>query len=355
MGGGDDRPRGRSCVGTVQPVHRLLVTGGAGFVGANFVRHVVERTEAHVTVLDKLTYAASPEALADLPQGRVELVTGDITDAALVDTLLCRLTGPDDALVHFAAESHNDTSLRDPGLFVQTNVVGTFVLLEAARRHDVRLHHVSTDEVYGELSLEDPARFTEETAYRPSSPYSATKAGADHLVRAWVRSFGVRATLSNCSNTYGPWQHIEKFVPRQVTTLLEGGRAKVYGTGEHVRDWIHAQDHASAVLAVLERGRIGETYLVGADGQASNLEVVRALLELLGRSTDDVDHVADRAGHDLRYALDASRLRTELGWEPAHQDLRTGLAATIDWYREHRDWWAPKKGAVEAAYAERGQ
>ncbi|WP_122260870.1 dTDP-glucose 4,6-dehydratase [Ornithinimicrobium cerasi] len=336
-------------------MRRLLVTGGAGFIGSNFVHHVVDRTDAHVIVLDKLTYAASPEALAGLPGERVRLVEGDVTDARLVDELVGELTGEDDALVHFAAESHNDNSLDDPWPFVQTNVVGTFTLLEAVRRHGVRLHHVSTDEVYGDLALDDPGRFTESTPYRPSSPYSASKAGADHLVRAWVRSFGVRATLSNCSNNYGPWQHVEKFIPRQVTNLLAGGRVKLYGSGENVRDWIHAEDHSSAVLAILDRGQVGRTYLVGADGERSNLQVVRLILGLLGHDPDDFDHVVDRAGHDLRYAIDPTRTRTELGWEPAYPSFEEGLARTIDWYREHEDWWAPKKAAVEAAYASKGQ
>ncbi len=336
-------------------MQRILVTGGAGFIGSNFVHYLVEHTDAHVTVLDRLTYAASPEALEGLPADRVELVVGDVTDAALVGELVGALTGPDDAVVHYAAESHNDNSLRDPGPFVQTNIVGTFVLLEAVRAHGVRLHHISTDEVYGDLELDDPERFTEHTAYRPSSPYSASKAGADHLVRAWVRSFGVRATISNCSNNYGPWQHIEKFIPRQITNVLTGGRPKVYGAGANVRDWIHAADHSSAVWTILQRGQIGATYLIGADGEKSNLEVVRAVLRLCGRDSEDFDFVTDRAGHDLRYAIDATRLRTELGWEPTYRDFEAGLAATVDWYREHRSWWEPAKDEVEAGYAAQGQ
>ncbi|MGC5585133.1 dTDP-glucose 4,6-dehydratase [Ornithinimicrobium sp. W1665] len=333
----------------------LLVTGGAGFIGSNFVHHVVEHTDARVVVLDALTYAASREALAGLPQDRVELVVGDITDAALVDRLVGGLTGEDDAVVHFAAESHNDNSLNDPSPFIRTNITGTFTLLEAVRRHGVRFHHVSTDEVYGDLALDDPARFTETTAYRPSSPYSASKASADHLVRAWVRSFGVAATLSNCSNNYGPWQHVEKFIPRQVTNLLAGGRVKLYGSGANVRDWIHADDHSSAVLTILEKGTVGETYLVGADGEKSNLEVVRLVLELMGRDPEDFDHVADRPGHDLRYAIDPTKLRTQLGWVPRFTSFEEGLARTIDWYAAHEDWWGPKKAAVEAAYATQGQ
>jgi dTDP-glucose 4,6-dehydratase len=330
---------------------RLLVTGGAGFIGSNFVRHVVEHTDARVTVLDKLTYAASPEALTDLPADRVELVVGDISDAATVEPLVAA----HDTVVHLAAESHNDNSLDDPEPFIRTNVVGTYVLLEAVRRAGARFHHVSTDEVYGDLELDDPKRFTEDTPYRPSSPYSAAKAGSDHLVRAWVRSFGVRATISNCSNNYGPWQHVEKFIPRQVTEVLEGRRPRLYGDGRQVRDWIHVDDHSSALLTVLERGRIGETYLVGADGERSNVQVARALLRLMGRPEDDYELVADRAGHDQRYAIESGKLRLELGWRPRFADFEQGLADTIEWYSAHRDWWGPHKQATEAAYAAKGQ
>ncbi|CAN5398043.1 dTDP-glucose 4,6-dehydratase [soil metagenome] len=334
---------------------RILVTGGAGFIGANFVHHLIEHTDAQVTVLDKLTYAASPLALEQLPPDRVQMVVGDVCDAPLVETLVGELTGSEDAVAHFAAESHNDNSLRDPSPFIQTNLVGTFVLLEAVRRHDVRLHHISTDEVYGDLALDDPTRFTQDSAYRPSSPYSATKAGADHLVRAWVRSFGVRATISNCSNNYGPWQHIEKFIPRQITNVLDGRRPKVYGAGANVRDWIHVADHSSAVWRIVRNGAIGETYLIGADGERSNLDIVRTLLRLCHRDPDEIDFVTDRPGHDLRYAIDPSRLRAELGWEPTYNDLDTGLATTIDWYREHQDWWRTIKAEVESQYAAQGQ
>jgi dTDP-glucose 4,6-dehydratase len=332
-------------------VTRLLVTGGAGFIGSNFVHHVVNNTDAGVTVLDKMTYAASRESLEVLPSDRVELIEGDIVDATLVD----KLFSDHEAAVHFAAESHNDNSLHDPSPFVQTNIVGTFTLLEAARKHDVRLHHVSTDEVYGDLELDDPKRFTEDTPYQPSSPYSATKAGSDHLVRAWVRSFGVPATISNCSNNYGPWQHIEKFIPRQITNVIDGVRPKLYGSGENVRDWIHADDHSSAVLTILEKGRIGETYLIGADGEKNNLEVVRLILTLMGQPADAFDHVTDRAGHDLRYAIDSGKLRSELGWLPQFGDFESGLANTIEWYQARQDWWRPHKDATEAAYAAKGQ
>lgn len=330
---------------------RLLVTGGAGFIGSNFVHYVVENSDAHVTVLDKLTYAASRQSLAGLPADRVELVVGDIADAQVVDGLVSRA----DAVVHYAAESHNDNSLNDPTPFVHTNLIGTFTLLEAVRRHDVRYHHISTDEVYGDLELGDPARFNESTPYNPSSPYSSTKAGSDLLVRAWVRSFGVRATISNCSNNYGPWQHIEKFIPRQITNLVDGVRPKLYGAGLNVRDWIHADDHSSAVWTILDRGRIGETYLIGADGERNNLETVRLILRLMGHDENDFDHVVDRAGHDLRYAIDSTKLRTELGWRPSFEDFEAGIAATIQWYRDNEAWWRPNKAVTEAMYASQGQ
>jgi dTDP-glucose 4,6-dehydratase len=329
----------------------LLVTGGAGFIGSNFVHHVVTNTDLSVTVLDKLTYAASRESLAELPEDRVELVVGDVADPALVDTLFAA----HGSVVHFAAESHNDNSLDDPAPFIQTNIVGTFTLLEAARKHDVRLHHVSTDEVYGDLALDDPKRFTEDTPYNPSSPYSASKAGSDHLVRAWVRSFGVRATISNCSNNYGPWQHVEKMIPRWVTNLIDGVPPKVYGDGLNVRDWIHADDHSSAVLAILDTGRYGETYLIGADGERNNLQVATAILQHFGRSADDIEFVTDRAGHDRRYAIESGKLRAELGWAPRYQDFESGLADTITWYQQHEDWWRPAKRATEAFYATKGQ
>ena len=330
----------------------IIVTGGCGFIGSNFVHHVVrEHPGVRVTVLDKLTYAGNPENVAGLPGDRVELVVGDICDAEL----LGRVVPGHDAIVHFAAESHNDNSIADPEPFVRTNVVGTYRLLEACRRFGVRYHHVSTDEVYGDLALDDPARFTEETPYRPSSPYSSTKASSDMLVRAWHRTYGVRATISNCSNNYGPYQHVEKFIPRQITNILDGVRPKLYGDGRNVRDWIHAEDHSSAVWEILTRGRIGETYLVGADGERDNITVLRDILRLMGRPEDDFDWVRDRPGHDRRYAIDPSKLRRELGWRPRHTDFASGLAETIQWYRDNEAWWRPAKEATERKYAEQGQ
>lgn len=339
----------------------IIVTGGAGFIGSNFVHYVVNNhPEVHVTVLDKLTYAGNKENLAGLPEDRVKLVVGDICDKELVDKLVQNA----DAVVHYAAESHNDNSLRNPDPFIQTNIVGTSVLIEACTKYNVRFHHVSTDEVYGDLPLredlpghgEGPGeKFTPESPYKPSSPYSSSKASSDLLVRAWVRSFGLKATISNCSNNYGPYQHIEKFIPRQITNILSGIRPKLYGTGKNVRDWIHTNDHSSAVWKILNEGKIGETYLIGADGEKNNKEVLELILKLMGQPADAYDQVKDRQGHDLRYAIDASKLRNELGWEPQYTNFEEGLKATIDWYTNHREWWQDQKAAVEAKYAKKGQ
>ena len=333
----------------------LIVTGGAGFVGSNFVHYVVTHTDYSVTVLDALTYAGNEANLEGLPEDRVHLVVGDVADREATRALVESLDPETDAVVHFAAESHNDRSLSDPAVFVRSNIVGTFALLEAVREFGVRLHHVSTDEVYGDLPLEVERRFTEESPYRPSSPYSATKASSDLLVRAWTRSFGVRSTISICSNNYGPRQHVEKFIPRQITNLLDGVRPRLFGDGANVRDWIHVDDHSSAVLAILERGRIGETYLVGAKCERSNREVARVILEAFGRDGDDIDFVADRPGHDVRYALDARRLEDALGWRPRHRDFDAGIRETIEWYRENEQWWRASKAATEATYAKNEQ
>lgn len=333
----------------------VIVTGGAGFIGSNFVHYLVANTDARVTVLDKLTYAGNAANLDGLPEDRVSLVQGDIADPVIVNEVFSQLDPEQDAVVHYAAESHNDNSLNDPRPFLDTNIIGTYTLLEAARKYNVRFHHISTDEVYGDLELDDPNKFTEHTPYNPSSPYSSTKAGSDLLVRAWVRSFGVRATISNCSNNYGPRQHIEKFIPRQITNLIDGIRPRLYGEGLNVRDWIHADDHSSAVLAILEKGQIGETYLIGADGEKNNREVVELILEAFGRERNDFDHVNDRPGHDLRYAIDYSRLREELGWAPKFQDFEAGIRDTIQWYRDNEVWWRGAKAETEAKYAKSGQ
>ena len=336
---------------------RILVTGGAGFIGSNFVhRTLLTKPETEVTVLDSMTYAANP---ANLPEG-VELVRGDVCDRQLVNTLTQRA----DVVVHFAAESHNDNSLNDPSPFIHTNFIGTYTLLEAARKYDIRFHHVSTDEVYGDLPLredlpghgEGPGeKFTAETKYNPSSPYSSTKAASDLIVKAWVRSFGVKATISNCSNNYGPYQHIEKFIPRQITNILSGIKPKLYGEGKNVRDWIHTNDHSSGVWTILTKGQIGETYLIGADGEKNNKEVLELILKEMGQPADAYDHVTDRAGHDLRYAIDASKLRDELGWKPEFTNFEAGLKETIKWYTDNQDWWKSENEAVEANYAKTQQ
>ena len=331
---------------------KLLVTGGAGFIGANFV-HLTLRDypDYFVTVLDALTYAGNVNSLAGLDPERFNLVEGNICDAELVD----KLVSEHDVVVHFAAESHNDNSLNDPYPFIHTNLIGTFTILEAVRKHEKKLHHISTDEVYGDLELDDPAKFTPETPYNPSSPYSASKAGSDLLVRAWVRSFGIHATISNCSNNYGPYQHVEKFIPRQITNVLLGEMPKLYGAGENVRDWIHVDDHNSAVHAILERGKSGETYLIGANGEVDNKTVLEAILEGMGKPKDWYEHVSDRPGHDMRYAIDSSKLRTELGWEPKYTDFSSGLRATIKWYIDNELWWKPLKEATEKKYQKLGR
>jgi dTDP-glucose 4,6-dehydratase len=329
----------------------MLVTGGAGFIGANFVRETVaNRPDIEVTVVDALNYAANRASLEPV-QASISLVEGSIADEALTD----RLVGAADVVVNFAAESHNDNSLDNPRPFLESNVIGTWNLLEAARKHGTRVHHVSTDEVFGDLELDDPSRFDENTRYNPSSPYSATKASADLLVRAWVRSFKVNATISNCSNNYGPLQHVEKFIPRQITNILLGVKPKLYGSGTNVRDWIHVLDHNSAVQTIIDRGRLGETYLIGAECEVDNLTIVKTLLAIMGKPQDWFDFVNDRPGHDMRYAINPSKLMTELDWRPGYQDLASGLEQTVAWYSDNRSWWEPVKAATEKKYASIGR
>lgn len=334
---------------------KLLVTGGAGFIGSNFVHYTLRnRPEYDMVVLDKLTYAGNTANLP-LENSKLTFVEGDICDAKLVD----KLVSETDIVVHFAAESHNDNSIRDPRPFIDTNIIGTFNILEAVRKHDKRLHHISTDEVFGDLELDDPNRFTEETPYNPSSPYSASKAGSDHLVRAWIRTFGLKATISNCSNNYGPRQHIEKFIPRQITNILSGIKPKLYGTGEQVRDWIHVDDHNEAVHLIIDKSLIGETWIIGADNDhVNNKAVIEMICELMGKGSDWYDHVNDRPGHDMRYAMDSSKLRRELGWTPQYTDqdgMKNGLLQTIEWYKNNESWWQAEKTAIEEAYAKQGQ
>jgi dTDP-glucose 4,6-dehydratase len=324
----------------------MLVTGGAGFIGANFVRQTVaNRPDTKVTVVDSLSYAANRASLAPV-EDKIDLIVGSIADEVLAD----KLVQANDVVVNYAAESHNDNSLNDPRPFLESNVIGAWNLLEAARKHGTRLHHVSTDEVFGDLELDDPSRFDENTRYNPSSPYSATKASADLLVRAWIRSFQVRATISNCSNNYGPLQHVEKFIPRQITNILLGIKPKLYGAGTNVRDWIHVWDHNAAVQAILDDGRVGETYLIGAECEVGNLTIVQTLLKIMGKPQDWFDFVTDRPGHDMRYAINPAKLTAELGWHPRYADLESGLEATVAWYSDNRAWWKGVKAETEKKY-----
>lgn len=330
---------------------KLLVTGGAGFIGSNFVHYTLKNHPDHkVTVIDALTYAGNKESLAPAAD-KIEFVKGNICDKDLMD----KLVADTDIVVHFAAESHVDNSLNDPSPFISSNIIGTYTILEAVRKHAKRLHHISTDEVFGDLALGAADKFDEQTAYDPSSPYSASKASSDHLVRAWVRSFGIKATISNCANNYGPYQHVEKLIPRQITNILLGVKPKLYGVGENVREWTHVNDHNSAVYLIIEKGKNGETYLIGSGDERSNKEIVETILELMGKAKDDYELVSDRPGHDLRYSNNSSKLRGELGWDPKFENLRDGLAATIDWYKENKAWWGPQKSKTEAKYKNQGR
>lgn len=307
---------------------RVLVTGGAGFIGSNFVHRTIEmRPDVDIVVLDGLTYAGRMSNLEGA-LNRIEFIEGNILNVELVD----RLVSSVDLVVHFAAESHNDNSLATPRPFVETNVVGTFNLIQACVKHEVKFHHISTDEVFGDLPLDGLEKFTHETPYNPSSPYSSTKASSDLLVRAWVRSFGLKATISNCSNNYGPRQHEEKFIPRTIILASNGVRPKLYGDGSNVRDWIHVDDHNDGVWAVIEKGRVGQTYLLGASCERSNLQVVKTVLDLLGLPEDFIEFVADRPGHDLRYSVDASKAISELGWTPRYSSFELGVAPLVDQY-----------------------
>lgn len=346
------------------PMQHILVTGGAGFIGSNFVHYIANHHEhTYVTVLDALTYAGSLNNLYDLPpsfaNNHYQFIHGDIRDQTLVNSLLDpkhtqHHVPPIDTIVHFAAESHNDHAIENANPFLDTNIYGTYVLLEAARKFDIRFHHISTDEVYGDLPLTSTHHFTEESPYRPSSPYSASKAASDHLVRAWHRTYGLRTTISNCGNNYGARQHIEKFIPRQITNLLCGLPAKLYGNGTSVRDWIHVDDHCDAIWRILTCGTIGETYLIGAHCELSNREILTMLLELLDCDERCVEYVAPRPGEDIRYSLNTSKIEQTLNWNAQYTNIRQGLQETIDWYRNHRTIWEQEKNAVETHYAQSG-
>jgi len=327
---------------------QILITGGAGFIGSNFARFVSRNHPNHtLIVLDKLTYAGN---LKNLEGIICEFMRGDVCDRELVDSLVSR----SDIVVHFAAETHNDNSLENQDLFLKTNIDGTYSVLHAVRKHDKRLHHISTDEVFGDLPLDSAEKFTPQSPYNPSSPYSASKAASDLLVKAWTRSFGVRASISICGNNYGPRQHIEKFIPRQITNILTGIKPKLYGAGQNVRSWMHVEDHCRAIWEIIERGETGKTYIAGADCELSNVKVLKMILKLMDKPADWFDFVSDRAGHDRKYAIDnASTL--ELGWKPRYTDFERGLQETIEWYALNKDFWIADKETVEAKYSLKGQ
>jgi dTDP-glucose 4,6-dehydratase len=327
----------------------ILITGGAGFIGSNFVRYLIRATpNLNLVTLDALTYAGSLENLRGLlDESRHTFIQGDICDAALVEKILCEREI--DAIVHFAAESHVDRSILGPAPFIQTNIVGTFMLLEAARKvwagnfEGKHFHHVSTDEVFGSLGTGDPA-FEEATPYEPRSPYSASKASSDHLVRAYFHTYGLPVTLTNCSNNYGPYQFPEKLIPLMILNALRGKPLPVYGDGKQIRDWLYVEDHCEAIHRVLENGQPGATYNVGGGNQPCNIDIVNELCSLLdelhpesGPHARLITHVPDRPGHDRRYAMNISKIKSELGWTPRH-DIKSGLCATVTWYLENEEW-----------------
>jgi dTDP-glucose 4,6-dehydratase len=327
----------------------ILVTGGAGFIGSNFVRHWLNKyPDQKVINLDLLTYAGNLENLTEVAEYENYLfVEGSINDFELVDKLMAEA----DVVVHFAAESHVDRSILNPTVFVETNVLGTQVLLNAAIKHGIkRFHHVSTDEVFGSLELGSLTKFTEDTPYDPRSPYSASKAGSDHLVRAYGETFDLPFTITNCSNNYGEYQYPEKLFGLAITNLIEGKSVPVYGDGLNVRDWLYVQDHCRAIEAVLNEGKLGETYLVGGlTKDISNLDVIKTIIKIMGESEDKIELVEDRAGHDRRYAVDWTKINQELGWQPS-VTFEEGLAKTIKWYQDNPDWWQPLKQQAQGFF-----
>ena len=314
---------------------KLLVTGGAGFIGSNFVRYWFSHPADSIVNLDALTYAGNTANLVDLEtHPNYRFVKGDVCDSAAVNPLVYEC----DAVVHFAAESHVDRSIAEPAPFIRTNVMGTGVLLQAAREYSKRFHHVSTDEVFVTLPLDTAEKFSEASPYQPHSPYSASKAASDHLVRAFHDTYDLPVTISNCTNNYGPWHYPEKFIPLAITNLLQGKPIPVYGTGVNVRDWLYVEDHCRAIELILVSGKIGETYCVGGHAESDNLGLAKLLVELMGMSEDMITFVPDRPGHDLRYGMDTTKIERELGWQPT-VPLREGLQCTIQWFTDHRAWY----------------
>ena len=328
---------------------KILVTGGAGFIGSNFIRHILSTYPDYSVVnLDLLTYAGNLENLRDIEKdARYRFVKGDITDKNLVNDLVKEV----DAIVHFAAESHVDRSILDSAAFIHTNIVGTHNLLEAAKNNALkRFHHVSTDEVFGALTPGDPP-FDENTPYDPRSPYSASKAASDHLARAYFLTYGLPITISNCSNNYGPYQFPEKLHGLFITNLIEGKKVPVYGDGMQVRDWLYVEDHCRAIDLILHRGKIGETYCIGGASEKPNLAITKEILRLLNKGDEMVEYVKDRPGHDRRYAIDFSKIKNELGWEP-QVDFAEGMRRTVEWYLAHEDWWKKIKNGEYLKYYE---
>ncbi|NLB64542.1 MAG: dTDP-glucose 4,6-dehydratase [Fibrobacter sp.] len=323
----------------------ILVTGCSGFIGSNFVRMVLRDYPTwQICNLDLLTYAGNPENLRDVEDNpNYRFYQGDIVDPEAVEKAASLLPGPVDAIVNFAAESHVDNSIKNPGIFVQTNIQGTLTLLNYAQKHKIRLVQVSTDEVYGTLGA--TGLFTEDTPLAPNSPYSASKTGADLLVRAWVETYGLDAVVTRCSNNYGPYQYPEKLIPLAVSHLMEGKNIPVYGKGLNVRDWLHVDDHCTGILLALEKGKSGGIYNIGGNNEWTNIDIAHEIVKIMGLSTDRIEFVEDRLGHDLRYAIDATLIRTELGWEPKY-DFTTGLPETIKWYQENEAWWKPLKARL---------
>jgi dTDP-glucose 4,6-dehydratase len=324
--------------GKINYCMKLLVTGGAGFIGANFVLYWLKKYPSDkVFNLDKLTYAGNLDSLKSVANNpNYSFVKGDINDRNLIDSIVKDI----DVIVHFAAESHVDRSITDPAPFMQTNIVGTYTLLESALKNGKkRFHHISTDEVFGALPLNTTEKFNDQTKYDPRSPYSASKAASDHLVRAYYTTYGLPITISNCSNNFGPLQFPEKLVALTITNVIEGKKVPVYGDGLHVRDWLYVEDHCRAIDAILQKGRVGETYLVGGQTEdIPNIEVVKKVLKLMGKDGSLIEYVQDRPGHDRRYAIDWSKINRELGWKPEH-NFDEALKLTIDWYLKNQDWW----------------
>lgn len=314
----------------------IVITGGAGFIGSNFVRYINEKyPKVKITIADKLTYASTIDTIKDLLENEnITFEKLDITDYKSIE----KIVKNKDLIVNFAAESHNDNSLENPHSFLISNVVGTYNLLELARKYNIRYHHISTDEVYGDIALESTEQFNENSQYKPSSPYSATKAASDMLVKGWSRSFDLKATISNCSNNYGPYQHPEKFIPRQITNILNNKKPILYGNGLNVRDWIHVEDHSQAVDLIIDNGRIGETYLIGVNNEINNITVLKQILKEMNKEEDYFDFVEDRKGHDLKYSINPTKLNKELNFKPKHTDFNKGLKETIDWYKENINW-----------------